>query len=510
MGRVVFSATALLSVSALALTACSPDDTGGTEGDAPQNFAVALSDDVDGLLPWTATHFSSVRVLENVYGTLTELDEELNVVPGLAESWETSEDGLTVTFDLREDVTFHDGTEFDAEDVVASYNAIQDEETAAVSATYLAAVDEVEATDSHTVTITLATPDAALPSKLALNSTAILPDDADLDAIESEPNGTGPFSWGSRTANESLTLDANPDYWGGEPELDSVEFRIIPDEQAIVSALQADSVHMATFDEPLLADSIGGNVEVVETSQLDYQALQINSDVEPLDDVNVRLAIACTIDREEVLESAAMGAGELTGPITSPVYRSDPNARPCPEPDLERARDYLAEAGYEDGLALSTIVMGDGYPSHAVAQVENIQAQLDEIGVSVDIESLESGTYVDRWNETDFDLALALNGGQPDPDVMYRRFFASDGSLNDVATYSSETLDDLFAEGQEEEDEDARVEIYDEIAAELEEEAVWIWLFSPYEYTALTENVTGYTPLSNGSMRTLRDTSLEQ
>lgn len=501
----------ILSVGALALTACSDGgNVSAGEDAAPQDLVVGTSSDVDNLLPWTATHFHSVRVLQNIYGTLTELDEELNVVPGLAEDWEVSEDALTVTFTLREDVTFHDGSELTAEDVEASYKAIMEDETAAVSATYFAAVDSVEATGDHEVTLTLNSPDGALPSKLALGSTAILPADADLDAIANEPNGTGPFTLESHEANEALTLAANPDYWGGEPELDTVEFRVIPDENAIVSALQAGNVHLAAFDDPVLVDRIGGDVEVHETPQLSYQVLQFNGYVEPLDDTDVRLAIACAVDRYEVLESAAMGAGEVTGPITSPAYLSDPGDRPCPEPDLDRAQQHLADAGYADGLTLSMIVMGDGYPSTAVAQAENIQAQLDQIGISVEIEALESGSYVDRWMEADFELALALNGGQPDPDVMYGRYFISDGNLNHVAGYTSETLDELFAQGLAETDEDARREIYDQISAELEDEAVWVWLFAPYEYTAVAEGVTGYTPMANGSMKSLRDTSLEQ
>lgn len=508
--RTALQAAALLSVSALALSACGSDtaDNGGS-ADVPQDLVVGVTTDVDTLVPWTATQFQATNVLRNIYGTLTELDEDLTVVPGLAESWETSEDGLTVTFDLREDVTFADDSEFDAEDVVASFTAIQDEETAAVSATNLAAVEDIEATGSHEVTLTLSAPDAALFSKLAVGTMAILPANVDLDEIESTPNGTGPFTLESRTPNQDLTLEANSDYWGGEPELDSIEFRVIPDESAIVSALQAGSVHLATFDDPLVADTIGAGVEVVETPQLSYHVLQINSREEPLDDVNLRLAMACAIDRQEILDSAAMGAGEVTGPITSPAYLSDPEARPCPEPDLDRAEEYLAEAGYEDGLTLNAIVMQDGY-STAVAEAENIQAQLDQIGISLEIESLESGSYVERWTSGDFELAVALNGGQPDPDVMYGRYFTSDGNLNGVAGYSSDSLDELFAQGQAELDESAREEIYEEISAELEEQAAWIWTFAGYEYTAMADGVTGYTPMANGSMQSLRETTIEQ
>lgn len=505
---------ALVSVGSLALTACggggdAPDSGSGPDGGVPQEIVIGMSADVDNLNPWTATHYSSVEILTLLYGTLTELDESLEVVPGLAEDWETSEDGLTVTFNLREGVTFADGSDLDAEDVVASYNAIQDEDTAAVSRTYLSTVEAVEAVDTHTVELTLTSPDSAIFSKLAVSGTAILPSDVDVDAIQTEPNGTGAFLLESRTPSESITLVSNPNFWGGEPLLDRVEYRIIPDDQAVVSALQAGNVQMATFDDPLVAQTIGGSVNVIETPKLDYQVLQINNGAEPLDDVNVRLALACAVDREQVLESAALGAGDVTGPITSPAYRSDPSDRPCPEPDLDRARDYLAEAGYADGLTLSIIVMRDGYPSTAVAQTENLQAQLEQIGVTLNIEALESGQYVERWLDADFELALALNGSQPDPGISYERYFLPDGSLNSVAGYTSETLEDLFAQAREETDEVARAQIFAEVSAELENEAVWVWLFAPYEYTALADEVNDFTPMANGSVRSLRTAYIE-
>ncbi|QEW01941.1 ABC transporter substrate-binding protein [Microbacterium lushaniae] len=506
--RAAVGTVGILAVAAFALAACSAPETSGEDSDAPQSLVIGVTADVDTLLPWTSTQFQATHVLQNLYGTLTEFDDDLAVTEGLAESWETSEDGLTVTFQLREGVTFADGSELDAEDVVASYQAIKDEATAAVSASNLASVETIEAVDPLTVQLTLSAPDAALFSKLGVITTAILPSDVDLEAVETEPNGTGAFVFEDRKPNQSLTLAANPEYWGGEPEVDTVEFRVIPDQSAIVSALQAGSVQMAVFDDQLVADTIGGSVEVTETPQLSYHVLQINSRVAPLDDVNVRLAIACAIDRQEVLDTAALGAGEVTGPITSPAFRSDPDARPCPEGDVDAAKDYLADAGYEDGLTLRAIVNQDGY-STAVAEAENIQAQLKNAGITLEIESLESGAYVDRWVAADFELAVALNGGQPDPDASYGRYFTSAGSLNPVAGYSSETLDALFAEGKAESDDAARKAIYDQVAAELEDNAAWVWLFTSFNYTATAEGVSGFVPLSNGSLQNLRDVTVD-
>ncbi|MET0303702.1 MAG: ABC transporter substrate-binding protein [Microbacteriaceae bacterium] len=502
-GLAVFGAAA---AAALVLSGCSGATDGGQNA-ASEPLVVGVTTDADTLFPWTATQFQAVNVLQNIYGTLTELDGDLEVVPGLAESWEISDDGLTVTMTLREGVTFADGATLDSGDVVFSLDTIRDPETAAVQAASLAAIESVEATDETTVEIGLSAPDAALLSKLASIQLAILDSESDLDAIATAPNGTGAFTFDARTPNESITLVKNDAYWGGAPELAGIEFRVIPDEAAIVSALQAGNVQFAVFDDALVADTIGGAAEVAETAQLSYHALQLNSRQAPFDDLDVRLALQCAIDRQQVLDTAALGEGEVTGPITSPAYRSATDARPCPEQDQAAAEGYLADSGNAGGLTIDAIVMQDGY-STAVAEAENVQAQLAEVGIRLNLEVLESGAYVERWVAGDFGAAFALNGGQPDPDASYGRYFTSDGNLNAVAGYSSDSLDALFAEGKATVDEGERKAIYDEIAAELEDQAVWIWLFTGYNFTATAAGVDGFTPMANGSLQFLRDVTV--
>lgn len=502
---------AAIGVSALALTGCAEgvttDEQTGGDGAAEQNLVIGVTTDINSLNPWTATQYQAVDVLTQMYGSLVEFDAELNPGPGLAESWEVSEDGLTVTFKLREGVTFSDGSEFDAEDVIASYETIQDPETAAVSAANLASIDAMEATDPHTLEMTLTQPDAALFSKLSSLGTAIMPSDVDVADVENNPVGTGGFTLQDRSPNQSVTLAANPDYWYGAPALETIEFRVIPDQSAVVSALQAGNVQMAVFDDATVASTVGGEITVEETARLDMHVLQLNSEREPMNDVNVRLAISCAIDREGVLESAAMGEGEVIGPITSPSFKSDPADRPCPERDVEQAKQYLADAGYEDGLSLKMIAMQDGY-STAIAEAQTIQSQLAEAGIEVELEPLESGTYVDRWIATDFDMAVALNGASADPDATYGRYFTSAGNLNDVAAFSTDELDALFLEGRSESDPEARKEIYAEISGYLEDQAPWIWLFTGYNYTAMAPQVQGFEPLVSGSLLGLRDASI--
>lgn len=504
------AATALVASASLVLAACSGGDD-GPEGDTAAGggtVVVGVTSGPDTLFPWKATQFQAIDVAQTMYGTLTELDEELEVVPGLAESWEVSDDGLTMTFTLREGVTFHDGSEMDSEDVVYSLESIMEEETAAVAAATLGSVESVEAPDASTVVLTLSSPDSSILAGLASINMAILSTEDSEETLTTEANGTGAFQLEERVPNQSLTVTPFADYWGGEPEVDGVEFRVIPDETSIVSALQSGNVQLAVFDDPLIAQSAEvPGVEIVETPQLAYHALQFNAREAPLDDVNVRLAIQCAIDRQQVLDTAAQGSGEVVGPITSPAYLSDPSARPCPEQDYDQARDYLTEAGYPDGLELDVMVSQGEYAT-SVNEAQNIQAQLAEVGITVNLEVLEIGAFVDRWVAADFTAAVALNGGRPDPHGMYGRYFTSGGNLNEVTGYSSDSLDELFAQGRQTTDPEERREIYAEVSRELEDNAVWVWLFSSYSFTATQENLTGFTPMANGSMQSLREVSL--
>lgn len=507
--RGALAAVGLAAAVALTITGCSPAKPAPTdEGTAGGALVIGVTSDPDTLYPWKATQFQAVNVLQNLYGTLTEFDADLNVVPGLAESWEASEDGLTVTFTLREGVTFADGSTFGSEDVKFSLEAIQAEATAAVSRTSLASVAAIESPDEQTVVLTLTAPDAALPANLAVINMAMLSSDDTEAELNTTPNGTGPFVLEDRKASQSLTLAKNDAYWGDTAKLDTVEFRVIPDESSIVSAMQSGNVQLAVFDDPLVAQTAeSGTVTVEKTPQLSYHALQLNARRGDLADVNVRLAIQCAVDRQEVLDTAALGEGEVTGPITSPAYRSDPDARPCPERDLDQAAEYLDKAGKSDGVTIKTIVSQGEYAT-SVNEAQNLKAQLAEANITLELEVLESGAFVDRWIAADFDAAVALNGGRPDPDGMYGRYFTSTGNLNQVAGYSSPELDALFAEGKQSSDPDERKDIYAQISENLEDNAAWIWLFTSYSYTAASSEVQGFTPMANGSLQYLRTTTV--
>lgn len=499
---------AAVAAAALVATGCS-SGTSSDKGSTGGTLVVGYTADPNTLDPWKATQFQAVHLLEQVYGTLTQLDLDLNVVPGLAEKWQYADDNTTLTLTLRQGVKFHDGKQFSSADVKSSIERIQNPDTAAVAAATVKSIKSVEAPDPQTVVLRLAAPDAGLLAGLATTNLAMLSKDDTSESIGQKPNGTGAFKFSSRTASQSVTLNANDDYWGGKPKVAGLEFRIIPDQTSVVAGLQSGNVHFATLDDPLVARSAGDSgLKVTKTPSLSYHVLQFNARKAPLDNKDVRLAISCAIDRKQVLETAAMGEGEVVGPITSPAYKSDPQARPCPTRDVAKAKSLLASAGFANGVTIPAIVSQGEYAT-SVNEAQNLQAQLKEAGINLDVQTLESGAYVDKWIAADFSAAVALNGGRPDPDGMYGRYFTSTGNLNKVAGYSSPELDKLFAEGKATTDVAARKDIYTKVSQHLEENAVWVWLFASYGYTATTQGVSGFIAMPNGSLQNLREISLK-
>lgn len=488
-------------------TAASTDTTAApAEGG---NLVVGRTGDIDILDPHLATAFQSFRTLELVYDSLLGLDPDLTVVPSLAEEWSFSDDGLALTLTLREGVSFHDGSPFDSEDVVASLERILDEETGAVARSNVLGIVGITAPDAGTVVLELANRDASILASLADVNLAMLSSDAiAAGTVDREPNGTGAFKWSEWKQGTSVTLDANGDYWREGPFVDAIEFRVIPDESSILSGLRAEEIDFAPLTDPVVVLQASDPLVVYRTPALSYHVLQLNADRDVLADVKVRQAISCAVDRQEVIDSAALGEGAVTGPITIPAYRSDSDGLPCGGTrDIETAKQLLADAGYADGVTLNTIVIAGEF-STATAEGEALQAQLAEAGIKLELEVLETGTYVDRWLAADFDAAVALNGGRPDPHPMYVRYWTSDGNLNSVAGYRSDGLDELMVAGQAETDAATRVTIYDQLSEELQTQAPWIWLYTGFEYRVTTDGVSGFTPMPNGSLQYLRETTL--
>lgn len=473
---------------------------------------MARAADTTGLDPHTQTAFASFRLLELIYEPLVNLDENLNVIPSLAESWDFADDGMTLTLNLRQGVTFHNGAAFTAEDVVASFNRILDEATGAAARANYLNIAAIDTPDDFTVIFNLSQPDVPLLAALATTNAAIV-DSADIESgdVATVANGTGPFKLDNWTPDETTTLSANTGWWGDGPNIGGIEIRIIPDETSILAALRAGTVDFAILNDPLVATLLIDDPSVIlnRVPAIAYHVLQLRAAVPPLDKLEVRQAISCAIDRQEVLDTASLGEGIVTGPLTMAAFALPTDEFFCYEKDLDKAKELMAAAGMSDGFTLK-VIAANAEPPTALSEAQSIQAQLAEINITLEIESLELSVYVDRWLKGDFEAAVALNGGRPDPYTMYARYWQTTGNLNNVAGYIDSTLDDLMARGRTETDPDARYEIFAEFQRHLTEVAPWVWLYVGYEYTAQQPYVSGFIPSPTDSILSLARVTLNR
>ncbi|MBP7960905.1 MAG: hypothetical protein KBG20_01665 [Caldilineaceae bacterium] len=484
---------------------------------APQGggtLIVARAADAKGLDPHKQTAFSSFRLLELIYDSLLGLDANLEIVPRLAESWTWSDDGTALTMQLRSDVKFHNGDVMTSADVKFSYERILNEETGSAARSYFTDITSIEAPDATTVVFNLTRPNVSILAAMTNPNSAIL--DANVVATEDPASvtiGTGPFKLVDWQPDQVTILAANTDYWlPGLPKIDGMEIRILPDEGSILAGLRAGTIDWALVNDPKVAvRAAGGENEltIFRTPALAYHVLQLNSSRAPFDDVRVRQAISCAINRQEVLDTASLGEGQVTGPATSPFYQTPLDNLFCYQKDIEKAKQLLADAGMSTGISFKIMAAADEPPT-AVNEAQSIQAQLAEIGIETEIETLELGVYVDRWLKADFDAVVALNGGNPDPDIMFYRYWHSTGNLNTVAAYNSPELDALLDQGKITTDLAERKAIYAQVQTTLAEESPWVWLYVGFEYRIMQPYVEDFTPMPNGSMQFLRDVWLNK
>ncbi len=486
---------------------------GAAPGFAQSNTLVmARSADTTGLDPHTQTAFASFRLLELIYEPLVTLDADLNIIPALAESWQFSEDSKTLTMNLRQGVKFHDGSDFTSEDVKATFERILNEETGAATRSNFLSVDSIDTPDDYTVIFNLKEADVPILGAMTSLNAAIVP--AEMAAsgdFASTAVGTGPFKLESWVPEETTMLAANTDWWGEGPFVDGVEIRIIPDEASILAALRAGEIDFALLNDPLVATLLidDPNIVLNRVPAIAYHVLQLNAARAPMDKLEVRQAISCAIDRQEVLDTASLGEGQVTGPLTIPAYQLPISEFFCYEKDLAKARELMAQAGLADGFTLK-VIAANAEPPTALSEAQSIQAQLAEIGITVEIESLELSVYVDRWLAADFEAAVALNGGRPDPYTMYNRYWTKSGNLNKVAGYIDDTLDDLMAQGKAESDPQKRLEIFSAFQKHLVEVAPWVWLYNGYEYTAQQPYVKDFIPMPTDSLYWFNQVKLER
>lgn len=466
---------------------------------------MAWAQDATGLDPHKQTAFSSLRLLELIYEPLVRLDADLQIVPGIAKSWQFSTDAKELTFKLDPKAKFQNGAAVTPADVKASFERILDEKTGAANRANYLSIASIETPDAETVVFKLSQPDAPILTAMTDTNSSIVPaSEIQAGTIGTKAVGSGPFKLERWDPNSKEVLTANKDWADGPTGLEGIEISVLPDETAILAAMRTGQIDFALLNDPLIATLVPNEpkLQLNRAPVLAYHVLQLNPARKPMNELAVRQAISCAVDRQAVLDTASLGEGKVTGPLTMPFFASDPNALFCYQRDVEKAKKLMADAGMADGFT-ATVIAATGEPPTAAAEAQVLQSQLAEIGVKLDIKMMELNVYVDTWLKGDFDMAVALNGGRPDPYTMYNRYWTKNGNLQKVSNFADDGLDKLLQEGRAETDRDRRKAIFSDFEKQLAEKSPWVWLYTSYGYTAQQKNVKGFVPMPTGSLASL-------
>ncbi|MCA9861058.1 MAG: ABC transporter substrate-binding protein, partial [Thermomicrobiales bacterium] len=405
----------------------------------------------------TATDQTAWEIHALVYEPLVFLDGEFNPIPGLAESWTVSDDNLTYTFKIREGVTFHNGRELTADDVLYTMNRVLDpatgawwrprlgppaasteeqlaaDATAVAMGTPVAAVPGVgvsfEVTGPYEVTATLTEPYGAFLQALSPTVMSIVPS-VEIESGEVDLNtdlmGTGPFKVVDHAEDQRWDFGRHEGYWqDGKPMVDSLVWQIMPDDSARVAALRSGDIHITAFENPLMLNLAQGDDTITIEQQLatNTYLMFVNSAHPELADPRVRQAISKGIDRDQIVSLAMSGMANLTGPVPAGFTQLASPVADIPNYayDPEGAKALLAEAGVETPLKIRLLILP--LLQVTVPMAELMKEQLSEIGIEIEIEQKDLATFVQEY-AVDFTAMMTITwyAGFSDPYLFLLNF----------------------------------------------------------------------------------------
>ena len=408
-------------------------------------------------------------VYANVFEGLTRINQNGEVKPALAESWEVSADGKTYTFKLRSGVKFHDGAEFTADDVKFSIDRARAEDSTNAQKGLFAAIESVEVVAADTVRINLSSPAGNFLFNMGWGD-AVIVDPASADGNKENPVGTGPFKFGKWNKGSSIEIVRNDSYWGDKVALASATFRIIPDAAAASNAMLAGDVDaFANFPAPEALPQFQADPRfaVVAGSTEGETILSTNNSKPPFNDIRVRQAIAHTLDRQAIIDGAMFGQGTPIGTHFAPhhpAYNADLiNTYPR---DLEKAKSLLAEAGFADGLK-ATLQLPP--PTYARRGGEIIASQLREVGIDLEIIPVEWKQWLEGPFKGDFDLTIVSHTEPMDIGIYANKDY--------YFKYDSKPLQDTIAKLNETVETEARYALMKEAQSIISIDAVNGYLF---------------------------------
>jgi peptide/nickel transport system substrate-binding protein len=441
------------------------------------------------------------ELLANLFSGLVQFDEELNIVPDLAETWEVSEDGLEYTFHLRSGLKFHNGDPLTANDFVYTYERTTDPDFASAHANKLGLVTEFTAPDDTTVHIVQSAPYAPFlgtacsrgPGRALLPISKRAIDEMGNEQFGLTPIGSGPFKIVPETfeVGAGFEMVAFEVWSGGRPPLDKVVVQLVAEPSTLVSALEAGDVDMVDILPLIGYDQISAidDITIIEAAGTNWIGLAMNYERQPWDNADARMAVAKAIDRDDLIKKAFFGrATRGIGPIAPAfgwVYQGPDEADDKQAFDLDAAKELAGTASL-DGVKVNLIgTAGDQRVT------ETIRNQLAEIGLDIQIEQMQTNAYDERRTSGDYDMTILGSVVDVDPDDNVYNFFHTDGPFNSYH-YSDPDADTLLDDQRETSDQEARTKLLQDLRALVNEQAVYAFLYHAPDVTAFYNHVKGY------------------
>jgi len=490
--RCLLAATLGVSIPALMATA----------GIAQEGSTIIVAQGVDAYSMDPAKHsnFPTANILFQLYDGLVTQDENGEIVPALATEW-SNPDELTWRFRLRQGVKFHNGEDFNAEAVKASFDRALNPDFKAPYFSRISHIKAVEVLDEYTVdfktekpfpTMLLSLYEASFPALIVPPKYAAENDGA---SIAAKPIGTGPYKFVEWLKDEHVVLEANPDYWGGKPAIEKVVFRPIAETRTRIAELTSGGVDIVVDVPPEdMASLDGGDTKIVTVSSDSLYFLSFDTTRDtPLKDKRVRQAINHAIDVDAIQQALLNGMGTRTA-LTLPTngFAYDSSWQPY-EYSPEKAKALLAEAGYPDGFEIPFISRKGRYMKDAEI-VEATAGFLSKVGIKANIQYLEAGVW-GQISEQKGREGIAFPGWSGrDPQLVWAPLLTT-GQYQSY--YSNPELDELLQAGASTIDTEARKEIYAKAAAIIKEEAPHVPMIQPPLIYGLDANLT-WTPRSDG------------
>ncbi len=464
-----------------------------------------------------------LNIYERLVETQTNLDGTSELVPGLAEKWDISDDGLVYTFYLRKGVKFHNGEEFKADDVVYTFERMLKPETNALNQDFIMAVkgagdimegnadklEGLEVVDDYTIKMTLEEPFAPFLANLATPGVSIYNrkfTEAAGDQFGLTPEktcGTGPFKLSKWDLNSETQVDAFDGYWKGRPKLDAVNWKTVKDADTQRMMFENGELDEFDCDEAPSQIAYFANSEKYKDwlkigNRVGIYYYSINEKIKPFDDVRIRKAFQMSVDRQQLLDTLYDGRGKVqSGIMPEGLIGYNPDL-PEIKYDPEKAKALMAEAGYPDGFEMDMCMVTDN-PS-TLRLNEMVQAMLAKVNIKANIVQMdeaswygvraqgELGSYTTSWS-ADFN----------DPDNFFYTFFAPQNTIKRSFNYFNAAASQKIVEARAMNSLDERIKVYRELEKQIiQDDAAWVPLYLRQHIFIVNPRVQNYVVMWNG------------